>query len=119
MVVTEERGNCLSIFSSSGEKLQTFGTRDSGQGLNAPCGVAVDGEGNILVTDSNNHRIQKFTAEGQFLTSVGSEGNGFLQFNYPCGITFNATNDKVYVADVFNRRVQILNSDLTLCALEI
>ncbi len=114
VVVAERNRHCVSIFSSSGEKLLIFGTHDYGQGqFNEPCGVAVDGEGNILVADSYNHRIQKFTAEGQFLTSVGTRGNGRLQFSQPCGITFNATNDKVYVVDTNNDRVQVLNSDLT------
>lgn len=49
-------------------------------------GVAVDGEGNILVADSYSHRIQKFTAEGQFLTAVGTKGNGPLQFDQPTGM---------------------------------
>ncbi len=41
------------------------GTRGSDQGqFIYPCDVSVDGEGNILVADSSNHRIQKFTAEG-------------------------------------------------------
>ncbi len=111
VVVAEWNGDCVSIFRSSGEKLRSFG---AGQGQSIkPCGVAVDGEGNILLVDSNNHRIQKFTAEGQVLTSVGTEGNRRLQFNSPCAITFNATNDKVYVADTHNHRVQVLNSDLT------
>ncbi len=62
-MVAEESKHCVSIFSSSGEKLQSFGTLGSGQEqLSYPCNVAVDGEGNILVADSNNHRIQKFTA---------------------------------------------------------
>ncbi len=66
VVVTEWKRHCVSIFSSSGEKLRSFGTRGSGQRQYIyPFGVAVDGEGNILIADSNNHRIQKFTAEGQ------------------------------------------------------
>ena len=36
-------------------------------------GVAVDGDGNILVVDRCNHRIQKFTADGKFLTAVGQK----------------------------------------------
>ena len=67
-MVTESDSNSVSIFSSSEEKLRPFGTRGYGQGqFNKPCGVAVDGEGNILVADSNNNRIQKFTAEGHQL----------------------------------------------------
>ncbi len=117
VVVTEESGHCVSIFSFSGEKIRSFGTRGSDQGqFISPRGVAGDGEGNILVADRNNHRIQKFTAEGQFLSSVGTRGSGSLQFSYPSGLTFNATNDKVYVVDQFNHRLQVLNSDLTFCS---
>ena len=76
-------------------------------------GVAVDGEGNILVADSNNSCIRKFTENGDCLTIVGTFGKRFLQFSEPRFIGFNVINDKVYVADSGNHRIQILNSDLT------
>ena len=114
VVVTEYRGDCVSVFSPNGEKLQSFGTHGSGKGqFKYPYGVAVDGYGNILVADCNNDRIQKFTAEGQFLAAVGTEGSGPLQFCYPTDIAFNSSNNKVYVAGNWNHRVQVLNSDLT------
>ena len=51
MIVTERERHCVSVFSPSGGKLRSFGTHGSGQGqFNEPCGVAVDHEGNILVT---------------------------------------------------------------------
>ena len=90
VVVTEFSSDNVSVFSLSGEKLRSFGTRGSGQGqFDGPRGVAVDGEGNIFVADSGNHRIQKFTSGGQFLTAVGSrahKGNGPLQFDRPLSI---------------------------------
>ena len=30
-------------------------------------GIAIDSDGNVYVADSGNYRIQKFTADGQFL----------------------------------------------------
>ena len=36
----------------------------------SPCSVAVDGDGNILVAVEYNHRIQKITGDGKFLTAV-------------------------------------------------
>ena len=112
-VVVTERDACrVSVFSASGEKLQSFGSRGSGQGqFMRPLGVAVDDEGNILVADNGNHRIQRFTPEGQFLTAVGTEGSGCLQFRAPGAIAYNAVNSKLYVTDGY--RVQVLNSDLT------
>jgi tripartite motif-containing protein 2/3/tripartite motif-containing protein 71 len=114
VVVTEWEGHCVSVFSPSGEKLRSFGTRGSNQGeFDSPHGVAVDGEGNILVADRDNHRIQKFSPEGQFLTAVGTKGSEPLQFSYPVEVAFNATNDKIYVADEGDHHIQVLNSDLT------
>ena len=105
---------CVSVFSPSGDKLRSFGTKGSCQGqLMDPSGVAVDGDGNILVADNSNHRIQKFTAEGQFLTAVGTWGSEPLQFNQVRDIAINIRNNKVYVADNRNHRIQVLNSDLT------
>ena len=90
-----------------GEKLLSFGKHGSGQGeFNCPRGVAVDGEGNILVSDGGNLRIQKLTAEGKFLAG-GTGGREALQLAY------NAKNRMVYVVEGWNHRVQILNSDLT------
>ena len=114
VVVTSRQENCVSVFSPSGDKLLSFGTKGSGQGqFKYPSGVAVDGEGNILVADNDNHRIQKFTAEGQFLTAVGTKGCGPLQFNEVQDIAINTSNNKVYVVDMINNRIQVLNSDLT------
>ena len=105
---------CVSVFSPSGDKVLSFGTKGYGQGqFMYPSGVAVDGDGNILVADNDNHRIQKFTPEGQFLTAVGTEGSGPLQFNQVRDIAINTSNNKVYVVDNRNHRIQVLNSDLT------
>ena len=114
VVVTLPVWNCVSVFSPNGDKLRSFGTKGSGQGqFMHPSGVAVDGEGNILVADSDNNRIQKFTAEGQFLTAVGTKGSGPLQFDQLGDIAINTSNNKVYVVDNGNSRIQILNTDFT------
>ena len=114
VVVTERARHCVSVFSPSGEKFQSFGTHGSSKGqCKYPYGVAVDCEGNILVADYSNHRIQKFTEKGQFLAAVGTKGSGPLQFCSPTAIAFNTSNNKVYVMENVNGRVQVLNSDLS------
>ncbi len=113
VVVTEWHGHCVTVFSPSGERLRSFGTRGTGQGqFQFPYGVAVDSNENIFVADCNNHRIQKFTAQGDFLGTMGTKGSGPLKFNYPHGIAVNASNGRVYVGSR-NGHIQILNSDLT------
>ena len=114
MVVTEFDEHCVTVLSPSGEKIQSFGTHGSGQGqFDNPHGVVVDSDGNFLVVDGFNHRIQKFAGDGRFLAAVGTVGEGPLQFTGPTSIAFNAANNKIYVADFCNNRIQVLNSDLT------
>ena len=112
IVASNEARHCV-ITSYPSHELRSFGTHGSGLGqLNSPRGVAVDGGGNILVADCNNHRIQKFTKHGEFLQAVGSKGSGRLHFVYPKDIVVNPITKMVYVVDA-NHRVQVLNSDLT------
>ncbi len=73
--------------------------------FNAPLGVAVDGDGNVFVVDSNNDRVQKFSSTGTYLTQWGTSGAGNGQFNYPTGVAVDSVGN-VYVTDVANNRVQ-------------
>ncbi|MDA1258825.1 MAG: NHL repeat-containing protein, partial [Chloroflexi bacterium] len=68
-------------------------------------GLAFEADGNILVVDSMNHRVQRFTRDGKFLAKWGSYGSGEGQFDMPWGITVDEVGD-VYVADWQNDRVQ-------------
>ena len=102
--------HCVSIFSPSGENIRTFGSKGSAQGqFDGPHGVDVDVDGNILVIDGN-HSIQKFTADGKFLTAVGREGN---KHPNPTGVAVNHRNRKVYICDKNHHQIQILNADFT------
>ena len=111
VIISLQRANRISIFSPAGIQLRSFGTRGSGPGqFLDPRGVAVDDEGNILVADSSNYRIQKFTDKGKFLASVT------LPLS-PKGIAVNPLNKKVYVLDSNNNRIHVLNPDLTFSSI--
>ncbi len=72
-----------------------------------PRGIAVDRQGNFFVADTNNNRIQKFSATGRFLSIIGMKGTGFGQFGEPDGIAIDRSGN-IYVAEAFNHRVQKL-----------
>ena len=80
--------------------LELFGPRD----------VAIDAQGNLWVTDTGHDRIQVFTLQGEFVRTVGSQGNGEGQFDEPVGIDIGR-DGTIYVADMYNRRVVALNPD--------
>ncbi|MDQ3699336.1 MAG: TIGR03663 family protein [Chloroflexota bacterium] len=73
--------------------------------LNTPRGLALDGQGNVYVTDSLNHRVQKFDRSGRLIASWGSEGSGDGQFKEPMGVAADAQGN-VFVADTWNHRIQ-------------
>jgi DNA-binding beta-propeller fold protein YncE len=78
--------------------------QEAGQ-LRSPWGIIVDGAGHVYVTDTGNHRIEKFDREGNFITQWGGFGNGDGQFNFPYGISVDAKGS-VFVVDSGNTRVQ-------------
>ncbi len=62
------------------------------------------------MVDGSNHRIQKFTKDGQFLAKWGGFGSGDGQFNLPWGISIDP-HGFIWVADWRNDRVQKFTSD--------
>ena len=118
IIVVETKEHSVSIFSSSGDKLQSFGGHSVEHShhrhlLKSPRGVAVNNEGSILVTDWDKHCIHKFTSGGEYAISVGKEGSKSLEFKNPAGIGIHPHRQKIYVAEYGNHCVQILNSDFT------
>ena len=102
------------ITTVAGTGLQGF-SGDGGPGTSAslslPWGVAVDGGGNVLIADSNNHRVRRVAAGTGVITTVA--GNGEEGFNgdggpgtsaslwYPSGVAVDGRGN-VYIADSGN-----------------
>src|SRR5258708_2364635 len=61
----------------------------------------------ILIID--NHKIQIFTSDGEFISKFGSKGKNPGEFNWPKSVITNS-NDQILVTDYNNNRIQIFNS---------
>lgn len=73
-------------------------------------GLAIAPDGNLLVVDDGNYRIQKINSTtGAFISKFGSYGSADGQFNAPAGIATDS-NGNIYVADMYNYRVQKFDS---------
>jgi len=85
----------------------------SAANFNAPTGVAVDGGGNVYVTDAINCLIRKVTAAGVVTTLAGTSGvagsadgtGSAARFNFPSGVAATAAGI-VYVADSGNGTIR-------------
>jgi DNA-binding beta-propeller fold protein YncE len=108
-----------------------FGAEGSAPGqFQNPRGIEVGPEGFIYVADAGNHRIQKFTADGQFVAAWGqhsvaqTEAGGARGFNEPWDVAVapvkvseaapSAESDPggaIYVADTWNHRIQKLSAE--------
>jgi hypothetical protein len=92
--------------------------------FNNPTGITVSAGGFVYVSDSFNHRIQKFDGEGNFITTWGAFCETYIiwstapgvyqtcngQFNHPNGLSA-APDGTVYVADTNNDSIQIFNAE--------
>ncbi len=82
--------------------------QDAAGRLHQPRGVAVGTDGNIVVCDFGNNRIQEFTKELALVRQWGSRGELPGQFKDPCGVAVSPSGE-VYVADTWGQRVQVFS----------
>src|SRR5262249_48042269 len=69
-----------------------------------------DEQSQVYVADHKNHRVQKFTSDGEFISQFGSYGTGKRQLNRPSGVAVDPDGD-VYVCDWANHRMQVFGPD--------
>jgi len=117
--VADSGNHRIQHFSSDGTFIRSFGSfGDMSEGtpplgkLNEPWGIAVAENGDVFVTDTWNHRIQKFTADGKPITSWGIFGTQEMAgaLYGPRGISIDEKG-RVFVADTGNERILIYDQD--------
>ena len=75
IIVAEQDNNRVQVLSRQGAYLHHFGGKGSlDQQLDCPIGLSIDRDGNIIVADSVTKLIKIFSADGQFLYKLGTEG---------------------------------------------
>ena len=106
--VVEQNSRRVSIFSETGEFLNTFTNQD----MREPYGIAIHRD-NLYVTDTGVHAVFQFKIEVdmRLVAKFGSGGSGMGQFDCPLGLSVS-TNGDVFVADRFNHRILIFDDSL-------
>lgn len=84
----------------------SFGSFGSEPGqLHYPYGISFDKDGSLLVAEKGNHRVQRFTKQGQSIEMWGEPGNGPGQFSSPWAVVADSQG-AIHVLDTLNHRVQ-------------
>ena len=78
--------------------------------FSGPTGVAVDGDGNVYVTDTMNYRVEIFDADGKFISQFGRHCDGPGCFAHPKGIAVDG-DGHIWVADGMLDLLQAFNKD--------
>jgi len=119
---TDVNGHTVMKMSPAGDVLLTLGTRgqsgrwDEAAGTRLffePADIGFAPNGDVFVVEGHGRgegRVLRFDKSGRFLTSWGGNGSGEGQFNQPHAILVDRQN-RVYVADRENRRVQLFDMD--------
>jgi sugar lactone lactonase YvrE len=122
--VLERSGNALRVVDSQGKIRTVAGTGGkglSGDGgdarqatLNGPKFVSIDGDGGVLIADTENHVIRKYSpADGQITRVAGSGKRGTagvggsaleVDLNQPHGVIAHSSGD-LYISDSTNKRI--------------
>lgn len=95
------------------EFVRTLGeleAKDADFAFYLPSDMAVDGQGNLYVLDSGNHRVQKFTPDGRYLATFGRQGQGPAEFHFPEGLEIDAKG-YLYVSDPNNQKIVVLTPE--------
>jgi len=93
----------------TGQEIRRIGRRGSDKGeLFYPTNIALTQTGEILVSDTLNGRVEKFSNNGEFQGVLGTMDRAIGSFARPKGIAVDKAG-RVYVADSAFENVQIFN----------
>ena len=123
LYVSDTWNGRIQVFDGEGKLLEKWGTFNTTNGelgdayaLFGPRGIAIDMDGNLLVADTGNKRIIKYSPSGELIQQVGGGGVVGGRFEEPVGVAVSPTDGAVYVADTWNQRVQKLSPALEFIA---
>lgn len=108
LVVSYPTFNQVVCWDQKGQLLWRYGSPGNGKGeLAEPSNIARGAGGNLLITDSKNHRIVEISPTGFFIKNyMIGRGSSPGRLFWPRGIAFGK-EDSIIVCDQGNSRVQI------------
>jgi len=92
--------------------IRDIGSRGSAPGqFKFPQAIDTDEQGNLYVADADNHRIQKFDSQGNYIMSFGTYGTETGQFLYPYGISADPVYSLIYTTDPITKKIMLFTKN--------
>lgn len=117
VVLKRDTSGNLTLIAGTGMKgFSGDGAAATSAMLNQPSGIALDGAGNVYISDTQNHRIRMVNTSGTISTIAGTGTSGYsgdgnsattAQLNSPSGIAVD-TSGNLLIADTGNSRVRFV-----------
>ncbi|MBB48176.1 MAG: hypothetical protein CMJ33_06480 [Phycisphaerae bacterium] len=109
-LLVERGAHRVRALDAEGVERFRFGRKGGDDGaFQFPGAISVDDQDRIYVVDTDNHRIQRFTADGDFDTAWGRRGAFPGLLTSPTGI--DVVGDRIYVSEALNHRVSVFDLD--------
>ena len=100
-------------YTTDGVLVDAWGTRNQPAmqaPFSHPADIGIAPTGDIYVADGyGNSSVHRFSADGRYISSFGSPGNGPGQFRVPHSVRISR-DGRVFVCDRENSRVQVFNA---------
>jgi DNA-binding beta-propeller fold protein YncE len=121
--ILERGGHALRVVDAKGKIRTVAGTGKKGMGtgkaleaeMNGPKHLCVDHDGSVLIADTENHRIVRYSPKDGTLTPVagtGKKGKTLgdgdplkAELDQPHGVTLHPSTGDIYISDASNDRV--------------
>jgi sugar lactone lactonase YvrE len=117
-VIESTTGTITTVVGDGGEYRYQGPSEVPSGSLSRPSGIALDRDGNLFITDSDNHLVRRWErATGRIdrVAGIGEasgdgDGRSALEtgLSYPFGIVVDASG-RLVVADTFNHRIREIN----------
>ena len=115
VIVTDPGAAGVHIFDFTQHKYKFIERKDKRKDpMLMPQCVAVDGQDNIYVTDSEAGKIFVFEPNGKYLRALGSLKGGEGYFKRPTGIAIDSAAQQIFVTDTLRNEVFVLDMQGTV-----
>ena len=108
--VVDYLNNRVKVFDNTAKYVFQFGDKVGEGKMSYPRGIVIC-QNTLLVSQYSSHCILVYQLDGKFVSRIGSNGNGELQFKSPWGLSTDEYNNDIYICDYDNHRIQIISEN--------